>query len=116
FDLMISKYSTRIPEAVEFLQFMGSKQAQEIMYEDGGFLPTNKFVYEDSLFVRKHPELRFYVRLFKHGVFRPKSEEYTRISDILSYYLHLAIEGKMASRDALRTAQRMIESEMLTVK
>jgi len=116
FDLMVSKYSTKIPEAIEFLQFMGSKQAQEVMYEDGGFLPTNRFVYEDSAFVKRHPELIFYAQLFKHGVFRPKSEEYTRISDILSYYLHLAIEGKMTAKEALGTAQRMIESEMVTIK
>lgn len=116
FDLMISKYSTKVPEAVEFLQFLGSKQAQEIMYENGGFLPTNRLVYEDSMFVRKHPELMFYIHLFNYGVFRPKSEEYTRISDILSYYLHLAIKRKMTAREALRTAQQTIESEMVTIK
>lgn len=32
-DLMISKFSTKVPEAVEFIRFLLSKESQELMYE-----------------------------------------------------------------------------------
>ncbi len=115
-NLMISKFSTKIPEAVEFVRFLMGKESQEIMYEDGGYLPTNTLVYSDTAFVLKHPELKFYENLFRYGVYRPFTEEYTRISDILSYYMNLAIKGELSSGDALRSATREIKSRGILIK
>ena len=109
-NLMISKFSTKITADAEFVRFLLGKESQEMMYEYGGVLPTNDSVYSDSSFVEKHPELKFYEGLFKYGVYRPFSKEYTRQSDILSYYLNLAIMGKMSPKDALRSAAKNIGS------
>ncbi len=80
-NLMISKFSTKIPESVEFVRFLLGKQSQEIMYAVGGCLPTSTSVYADSSFVKKNPALAFYEGLFKYGVYRPFSEKYTGISE-----------------------------------
>lgn len=109
-NLMISRFSTKIPEATQFVRFLLGKKSQEMMYEYGGVLPANDSVYSDSSFVVKHPELKFYEGLFKYGVYRPFSENYTKVSDILSYYLNLAISGKLSSKEALRDATARINS------
>ncbi len=109
-NLMISKFSTKIPEAAQFVRFLLGKESQEIMYEYSGVLPANDSVYSDSSFVVKHPELKFYESLFKYGVYRPFSENYTKVSDILSYYLNLAISGKLSAKEALRAATVRISS------
>jgi len=110
-DLMISKYSEHKPEALTFLKFLTSKKVQEIMYEEGGYLPTNKSVYEDSAFVARNPNLKFYVALLKTGVHRPSLVDYTRISDVISHYVRLAIMQKMTPRAALAAASKTIKND-----
>jgi len=109
-NLMISRFSTKIPEAAEFVRFLLSKESQEMMYRYDGILPINDSVYADSSFVKEYPELRFYQSLLKGGVYRPFSSGYTRASDILSYYLNLAIRGKISAKKALQRAAKDIGS------
>ncbi len=115
-DLMISKFSQKVPEAAEFVRFLLSKKAQEIMYEAGGYLPSNEYVYSDSSFVKKHPELLFYRGLFKDGIYRPFSEKYTSISDVLSYYLNLALRRELTPKVALEKATAAIDSGSILIK
>ena len=116
FNLMISKFSNKIPESVEFVRFLLSKRSQEIMYEVGGCLPTNTDVYSDSSFMSRHAELKFYEGLFRYGVYRPFSDRYTGISDVLSYYLNLAIRKKMSPHDALKKAAEAIDNRSILIK
>ncbi|HUI30273.1 MAG TPA: extracellular solute-binding protein [Candidatus Acidoferrales bacterium] len=109
-NLMISKFSTKMAEAIEFVHFLLGKESQELMYEYGGCLPTNDSVYSDTSFVAKHPELKFYQNLFRYGVYRPFSKKYTKVSDILSYYLNLAIRGRLSPKEALKYATSKINS------
>lgn len=110
-NLMISKYSLHKDEALTFIKFLLSKGVQEIMYEQGGYLPTNTNVYGDREFMRRNPDLSFYLELLKTGVHRPSLPNYTRISDIISYYVNLAIKQRMTSQAALSVASRTIKSE-----
>ena len=110
-DLMISKYSLHKQEALTFVKFLLSKKVQEIMYEEGGYLPTNTEVYEDKEFMSKNPDLRFYLGLLETGVHRPSLVDYTRISDIISYYIKLAIGQKMTPRAALAAAAATIRND-----
>jgi multiple sugar transport system substrate-binding protein len=110
-NLMISKYSLHKEEALTFVKFLLSKNVQEIMYEEGGYLPTNTSVYEDHEFMSKHPDLSFYLELLKTGVHRPTLPDYTRISDIISYYINLAIKQKMTPQAALSVAAQTIKNE-----
>ena len=115
-NLMISKFSSKIPEAVRFLKFVESEEAQKIMFEDGGYLPVNEKIYSDSVYLQTHPDLKYYRSLFETGIYRPFTERYTNISDILSFYLNQAIRQEISVNEALRKASEKINSEAFLLK
>ncbi len=115
-NLMISKFSTKIPEAVRFLKFVESEEAQKIMFEDGGYLPVNEKVYFDSIYLHNHPVLKYYRSLLESGIYRPFTERYTNISDILSFYLNQAIRKEISVNEALKRASEKINSETFLLK
>ena len=115
-NLMISKYSKRKPEALEFVKFLMSGEAQKIMYEYGGYLPTNNQIYEDSLYLVKYPDLQYYKKYFRIGVHRPYMVQYTKLSDIISHFINLAIKKDLTVDDALRQASRLIENHKFYIE
>lgn len=115
-NLMISKFSERIPEVIKFTKFLLSEESQKIMYEEGGYLPTTKTLYEDEEFIKKHPELNFFKTLYKTGVHRPFLESYTNVSDILSFYLNKAIKKEISVDEALKEATKKINDKAILVK
>jgi len=56
-SLMISKFSNRKEEALQFIKFMFEKENQKILYEEGGVIPVNEEVFNDSLYLKNHTEL-----------------------------------------------------------
>jgi multiple sugar transport system substrate-binding protein len=115
-DLMVSKFSTKIPQSICFVQFLMSQEAQKILFEEGGYIPINNSIYKDSLYIDKNPELLFYVSLLKNGIYRPFSEQYTNVSDVLSYYVNLAIKGTLSPNDALLKADDKLNSKSILLK
>ncbi len=115
-NLMISKFSNKIPEAAKFINFVTSEEAQKILYQKGGLLPINNQVYEDSLFLKDNKSIQFYKRLLEQGVHRPFLQSYTGISDIISYYLHEAIKKNMSVKTALDDATDKINSGNFQLK
>jgi len=115
-NLMISRFSNKIPEAVKFINFVTSEEAQKVLYQDGGLLPINNQVYEDSSFLQEHKTIYFFKKLLKQGVHRPFLQSYTGISDIISYYLHEAIEKKISAAEALNNASEKINSGNFLLK
>ena len=115
-NLMVSKFSKQIPEVIKFAKFLLSEESQKIMYEEGGYLPINKKLYKDEIFVEKHKELKFFEELYKTGVHRPFLEDYTNVSDILSYYLHSAIKDNIPVVNALENAESKIKEKSILVK
>ena len=113
---MLSKYSLHKPEALEFVRFTQTKEAQTIMYETGGFLPTSNEVYQDTAYMRAHPQLAYYYTLLQRGFHRPALVDYTRISDILSHYIHRAITRELSVEEALQKASAMITSNQVLIK
>ncbi len=109
-NLMISKNSTKTAEALKFINFMLSEESQKTLYELEGYLPVNKKIYEDSVYVQKHPELKFYNSLLLKGVNRPFLENYTNMSDILCLYLNQAIEKNITPKEALMLVDEKINS------
>jgi len=109
-NLMVSKYSTNKPQAIEFVKFLQQVETQKLMFTMGGFLPANKSLYQDSVYMRQHPDLRYYKQLLDRGFHRPALVEYTKISDIISHYVHRAIRGELSVDEALRQATEMISS------
>lgn len=110
-NLMISKYSTQKKEALLFVKFLLSEEAQKVMYEEGGYLPVNNLLYDDQHYTQEHPDLAFYQQLMKTGVQRPVAEDYTKMSDIISEYLRQAINKNVTPEQALARASEKIRAE-----
>ena len=115
-NLMLSKFSTRKPEALEFIRFLETKEAQQILYESEGFLPVASSIYADTAYMRAHPDLAYYHGLLKRGFHRPSLVDYTRMSDVLSHYVRRAILGDLTVNAALREASRMISEKKVLIK
>lgn len=115
-NLMISKFSQQIPEVIKFAKFLLSPESQKIMYEFGGYLPINKEVYKDKEFIGKHKELIFFEELYKRGVHRPFLEDYTNVSDILSFYMNSALKKEISVDEALKKAELKIKEKSILVK
>jgi multiple sugar transport system substrate-binding protein len=115
-SLMISKFSNRKEEALKFINFMFEKENQEILYEEGGYLPINTEVYRDSLFIKKHKELVQIEKLLQWGKHRPFLENYTKLSEIMSRYFHKALKNEISVKEALTLASEQINSEKEIVK
>lgn len=115
-NLMISQFSEKIPETIKFAKFLLSEESQRIMYEEGGYLPINKKLYDDEVFVNQHKEIEFFEKLYKIGVHRPFKEGYTNLSDILSYFINKAIKGEISVDIALKEAERKIKEKVILVK
>jgi multiple sugar transport system substrate-binding protein len=109
-NLMLSKYSTKKNEAIEFIKFMVNEESQQTMFENGGYLPINKNVYDNQAFVSKHPELNFYEMVMATGYNRPFLDKYTRCSDVIAHYLNLAMRKQISAKEALATAEKVINA------
>ncbi len=115
-NLMISKFSTKKEAAVEFIRFMQTEEVQKMMFELGGYIPVNHDVYADTAYLAKHPDLVFYRKLVENGFHRPSLEEYTKISDIIAHYAHLAIKGELSVEKALAEASHTISAKSSLLK
>ncbi len=113
-NLMISRYSTKKKEAMEFAAFIQRKNVQQKLFEIGGYIPTTTDVYADSAYLAAHPTLRFYRDLIADGFHRPALVDYTKMSDIISRAVHRAIKGEVEPDSALREAAREIRKEGAT--
>lgn len=115
-NLMVSRYSEKKTEAMEFLKFMLSKSTQRKLYEKGGYVPVASSIYHDPVFLSRSNNLQFYYKLIDNGVLRPSLENYTKISDILSYYIYLAIKQEISVDEALSKATEMINSGQILIR
>jgi len=115
-NLVISKYSTKVAESVVFINYLLSEESQKTLYEEGGYLPISRKLYDDSLFITAHPEFMFYKTNLANGIYRPFSEKYTVISDVVSYYLNLALKNKMTVAGALQRAEEKYYSKSILLK
>lgn len=115
-NLMISKYSKNKSAALKFIKFTSTTEIQKILYQKGGFFPVLKSFFLDTVFTMENPDILFVQRLMKKGKHRPFRKDYTRISDIMSYYFHKALEGKLSVNEALKTASDKINSKQVFIK
>jgi multiple sugar transport system substrate-binding protein len=115
-NLMISKFSDKKPEVIDFVKFLISEKSQEIFYVNSGFCPILKKFYYDSLYLKKYPDFVKYKELLKTAVSRPDIPEYTRYSKIMSFYFNEAIEDKISVTDALKKSTRAIQSDKMILQ
>jgi multiple sugar transport system substrate-binding protein len=110
-NLMISEYSAHKEDALTFIRYLQREDTQKMLFEIGGYIPTNGAVYGDTAFMARHSDLAYYRELLERGFHRPQLVEYTRLSDIISYYANLAIKGELTAHEALARASRAIRGE-----
>jgi multiple sugar transport system substrate-binding protein len=115
-NFMVSKFSTKKEEAIEFIRFALRPENQRKMYELAGYIPVCKSVYTDSTYIFANPDLEYYRYLMKYGVHRPYVENYTKISDVVSYYVKKAISNEMTVEAALDRATSLINTDQVLLK
>ncbi|MDR3628659.1 MAG: extracellular solute-binding protein [Ignavibacteriaceae bacterium] len=115
-DLMVSRFSSKIPESIRFIKFLMSEEAQKILFEEGGYIPINNRIYNDPSYNKESSRLECYYRLVQNGIYRPFSEQYTNVSDILSYYINLSLKGTLTPHDALYKANEKLKSKSILLK
>lgn len=111
-NLMISKFTPHVDEAIIFIKYLLSEEAQMIMYKKGGYIPIINIIYEGE----KDERLQFYKQLIRSGVHRPFLLNYTRISDIIVEFLNKAIKKEMSVNQALKSAEQKIYNENIEIK
>ncbi|MEI7906542.1 MAG: extracellular solute-binding protein [Bacteroidota bacterium] len=115
-NLMVSKFSNNKEAAIEFVRFLQTEEAKKIMFELGDYIPVNKDVYADTAYVKKYPKLLFYRMLIERGFHRPFLADYTKLADIVSHYVNLALKKEMTVEEALTKASSMINSNEVLIK
>lgn len=115
-NLIISSFSPHKEEAAVFVKFVQTEQAQKLLFERGGYIPVNRNVYSDSSFLRDNPDLTAMHTLLQMGKHRPYRNDYTRISDILSFYLNQYLEQKLTLQQAIAGAGDDISKKQLFLR
>jgi multiple sugar transport system substrate-binding protein len=115
-NLMVSKDSNKKSAAVEFIKFVLKPENQSILFEKGGYLPVSKLVYLQSEDSVNQVDLKFYLKLIEKGFHRPFLQDYTKISDMISYYVQLALKKEISADQALTQATRIINSKQILIK
>lgn len=93
-NLMVAENSKHKEEAMKFIKFLHEEENQKLLFTSGGYLPSLKSVYADSGLMTQYPEIKKLYRLLQNGQHRPMRSDYTRISDILSFYFHQFLKMK----------------------
>ena len=109
-NLIVSRFSENKSEAVTFIKFMLEEESQKKLFIGNGILPVVKEVYNKANQIEGGKALQYYKEQFKYGVHRPLNIDYTRISSIMSYYIHKALTNEMTVDLALEEATKMIEN------
>jgi multiple sugar transport system substrate-binding protein len=115
-NLMISKFSNKKEAAIDFAKFLISDESQEILFKEGGLYPVVNSFYQDSVYVRKYPEIKKFFSWIQSAAHRPFNVEYTRYSKIMAYYINSAIKKRISVREALSECTRDIEADKVLVK
>ncbi len=115
-DLMVSKFSNKKEQAVDFMKFLIKNSSQEVFCNESGLYPIVKSFYEDSTLFHKYPNLVQYKELLKYGVHRPMNVEYTKFSKIMSYYFNKAIKNEIPVKDALVKCTKAIQLDKVLVQ
>ncbi len=115
-DLMISKFSDKKPEAIDFVKFLLREESQKTFFLKAGFYPVLKKFYSDSTYQKEYPDLEKGKELLATEVSRPGNPEYTKFSKIMSFYFNEAIEDKISVQTALEKATNAIKVDKIILQ
>ena len=113
-NIMLSKYSEHKEEAVEFIKYIIRESSQKIFYENGALLPVISKIYSDEKFNLEHPTLKKNKKLLDNGVHRPFLNNYTKISDVISFYSNKVMKNQINLDSAVTlTNKALISGELI---
>lgn len=115
-NLIVSKFSSNKKEAVQFIKYLLKPESQKILFHGNGSLPVLEELYKEHENIENGETLEYYQNQFKHGVHRPLHIDYTRISDIITYYLHKSLNNELGAEEALQKATEKIQSREVLLK
>lgn len=115
-NLMISKFSNKKSEIVDFIKFLLREDSQELFYKESGYLPVLKKFYKEDGFKKKYPEFEQFTKIIESGVHRPAHSEYTKYSKIMSFHFERAIRNKISVKKALSDCTNAIQMEKLMLR
>ncbi|MBK8947053.1 MAG: extracellular solute-binding protein [Ignavibacteriae bacterium] len=115
-NIMISKYSEHKNEAFQFIKFILEENSQKEMYEIGSYLPVLSSLYSDKNFLQEYPDLKKNKELLDKGVHRPFLEDYTKLSDVISFYVNKVIKKEITIEDALEKADETIKTGRIIIR
>lgn len=103
-QLAVSKYSNNIKEAVDFVFFMTSEEAQKLRAIEGSFPPTIMSLYHDDEVLESVPFFESLYDVFINSFPRPSnitSPYYNDVSTVFYRSIHSVLTGKMSTQAAL---------------
>lgn len=115
-NLMVSKFSDKKEEVIEFIKFLLTDDSQEIFYKEAGYYPVTNRFYDDQVYIDRYPEAHEYKDLIETGVHRPAHVEYTRYSEIMSHYFEMAIRNEITVQEALEESTNSIRFDQVITK
>lgn len=115
-NLMIPANSDKKWESFQFIYFLLREDNQRILAEKGGYIPIVSKLFDDEDFLLKNKQYNYYRELLLHGIHRPVLSDYTKISDIISYYVSQAIKQDISVDEALNEMTRQVNSKRVLIK
>ena len=104
--LGVSRYSRHPAEAVEFIGFATTLEAQRQFCGPSGYPPALEAAYHDPALLAADPFLARLEVLHEDAVLRPPVPRYALASDILQRHLSAALAGQVPVARAMRDAAR----------
>ncbi len=102
----VSRYSRHPEQAVRFVEFAATLEAQQLLCGPSGYAPALVAAYRDPVLLARNPFLARVEALHTFAVLRPNIPRYAVASDILQRHLSAALAGSVTPERAMRDAAR----------
>jgi len=110
--LGVSKNAPHRREAIAFIRYMTSREAQKRRAVEGGFLPTISSLYQDSDVLRANPFLAGISDVPNRVIRRPASlvgAKYARVSEAYAHGVHTILTGQISASTGAGNIQSELE-------
>lgn len=115
-NLMVSKFSDKKEQVIEFVKYLLSDESQEIFFKESGYYPIVNSFYNDPKYQQSYPQVREFKEFMKSGAHRPANVDYTKYSKIMSFYFEQALKNHISVNEALDKASNAIQNEKVVIK
>lgn len=83
------------------------------MFEEYGYTPTLKSIYEDPIMLEKYPYIIELYKALKVGRMRPETPVYAQLSDVLQRNLSESLTQELTAKISMKNATSTSEQIML---